>query len=76
VPHQANKRIIDGSAHKPGIPPEKVATIVDRHGDISAASILLAPEVAVKDGRVKRGDLALPEAMGRGFTRGAALVRW
>jgi len=76
VPHQANKRIIDGSAHKLGIAPGKVVTTVDRHGNTSAASIPLALDVAVKDGRVKRGDLVLLEAMGGGFTWGAALVRW
>ena len=76
VPHQANKRIIDGSAHKLGIAPEKVVMTVDRHGNTSAASIPLALDVAVKDGRIKRGDLVLLEAMGGGFTWGAALVRW
>jgi 3-oxoacyl-[acyl-carrier-protein] synthase-3 len=76
VPHQANKRIIDGSAHKLGIAPEKVVTTVDRHGNTSAASIPLALDVAIKDGRIKRGDLVLLEAMGGGFTWGAALVRW
>jgi len=76
VPHQANKRIIDGSAHKLGIAPEKVVVTVDRHGNTSAASIPLALDVAVKDGRIKRGDLVLLEAMGGGFTWGAALVRW
>ena len=76
VPHQANKRIIDGSAHKLGIAPEKVVMTVDRHGNTSAASIPLALDVAAKDGRIKRGDLVLLEAMGGGFTWGAALVRW
>jgi 3-oxoacyl-[acyl-carrier-protein] synthase III len=76
VPHQANKRIIDGSAHKLGIAPGKVVTTVDRHGNTSAASIPLALDVAVKDGRVKRGDLVLLEAMGGGFTWGAVLMRW
>jgi 3-oxoacyl-[acyl-carrier-protein] synthase-3 len=76
VPHQANKRIIDGSAHKLGIAPEKVVTTVDRHGNTSAASIPLALDVAIKDGRVKKGDLVLLEAMGGGFTWGAVLVRW
>ncbi|MEA2873648.1 MAG: 3-oxoacyl-[acyl-carrier-protein] synthase [Hyphomicrobiales bacterium] len=76
VPHQANKRIIDGSAHKLGIAPEKVVTTVDLHGNTSAASIPLALDVAVKDGRIKQGDLVLLEAMGGGFTWGAALVRW
>jgi len=76
VPHQANKRIIDGSAHKLGIAPEKVVTTVGLHGNTSAASIPLALDVAVRDGRIKRGDLVLLEAMGGGFTWGAALVRW
>ena len=76
VPHQANRRIIDGSAHKLGIAPEKVVTTVYRHGNTSAASIPLALDVAIKDGRIKRGDLVLLEAMGGGFTWGAALVRW
>ena len=76
VPHQANKRIIDNSARKFGIAPEKVVTTVDRHGNTSAASIPLALAVAVADGRIKRGDLLLLEAMGGGFTWGAALLRW
>ncbi|MGO9047557.1 MAG: beta-ketoacyl-ACP synthase III [Xanthobacteraceae bacterium] len=76
VPHQANKRIIDGSAHKLGIDPAKVITTVDRHGNTSAASIPLALADAVADRRIKRGDLILLEAMGGGFTWGAALVRW
>ncbi len=76
VPHQANKRIIDGSAHKLGIAPEKVVITVDRHGNTSAASIPLALAVARADGRIKRGDLVLLEAMGGGFTWGAALLRW
>jgi 3-oxoacyl-[acyl-carrier-protein] synthase-3 len=76
IPHQANKRIIDGSAHKLGIAPAKVVTTVDRHGNTSAASIPLALTDAVNDRRIKRGDLLLFEAMGGGFTWGAALVRW
>jgi 3-oxoacyl-[acyl-carrier-protein] synthase-3 len=76
VPHQANKRIIDASAHKLHIAPQKVVLTVDRHGNTSAASIPLALCVAVSDGRVKRGDLILFEAMGGGFTWGSALVRW
>jgi 3-oxoacyl-[acyl-carrier-protein] synthase-3 len=76
VPHQANKRIIDDSAHKLGIAPQKIVTTVDRHGNTSAASIPLAVSVAVADGRIKRGDLLLLEAMGGGFTWGAALLRW
>jgi 3-oxoacyl-[acyl-carrier-protein] synthase III len=76
IPHQANKRIIDGSAHKLGIAPAKIVTTVDRHGNTSAASIPLALADAVADRRIKRGDLLLFEAMGGGFTWGAALVRW
>ncbi len=76
VPHQANKRIIDASAHKLHIAPEKVVLTVDRHGNTSAASIPLALAAAVGDGRIKRGDLVLLEAMGGGFTWGSALVRW
>jgi 3-oxoacyl-[acyl-carrier-protein] synthase III len=76
VPHQANKRIIDGSAHKLGIDAGKVVITVDRHGNTSAASIPLALCDAVADRRIKRGDLVLLEAMGGGFTWGAALVRW
>jgi 3-oxoacyl-[acyl-carrier-protein] synthase III len=76
VPHQANRRIIDGSAKKLGIAPEKVVTTVDRHANTSAASIPLALAVATEDGRIKQGDLVLLEAMGGGFTWGSALVRW
>jgi 3-oxoacyl-[acyl-carrier-protein] synthase-3 len=76
IPHQANKRIIDASAHKLHIAPQKVVLTVDKHGNTSAASIPLALAVAVKDGRVKKGDLLLLEAMGGGFTWASALVRW
>ena len=76
IPHQANKRIIDGSAHKLGISPAKIVTTVDRHGNTSAASIPLALADAIADRRIKRGDMLLLEAMGGGFTWGAALVRW
>jgi 3-oxoacyl-[acyl-carrier-protein] synthase-3 len=76
VPHQANKRIIDASAHKLHIAPQKVVLTVDLHGNTSAASIPLALAVAVQDGRVKKGDLVLFEAMGGGFTWGSALLRW
>ena len=76
VPHQANKRIIDGSAHKLCIAPEKVVLTVDRHGNTSAASIPLAMADAVADRRVKRGNLILLEAMGGGFTWGSVLLRW
>src|ERR1700749_608795 len=76
IPHQANKRIIDASAHKLHIAPQKVVLTVDMHGNTSAASIPLALSVAVADGRIKQGDLVLLEAMGGGFTWGSALLRW
>jgi len=76
VPHQANRRIIDASADKLGLAREKVVVTVDRHGNTSAASIPLALDVAVRDGRIKKGDLVMIEAMGGGFTWGAALMRW
>ncbi|MDQ0319855.1 3-oxoacyl-[acyl-carrier-protein] synthase-3 [Pararhizobium capsulatum DSM 1112] len=76
VPHQANRRIIDGSAKKLGIPLEKVVVTVDIHGNTSAASIPLALNEAASDGRIKQGDLVLLEAMGGGFTWGSVLLRW
>ncbi len=76
VPHQANRRIIDGSARKLGIAPERVVCTVDRHGNTSAASVPLALAQARRDGRIKAGDLILLEAMGGGFTWGAVVVRW
>lgn len=76
VPHQANKRILDGTAKKLKIDPNKVIVTVDRHANTSAASIPLALDEAVRDGRIKRGDLLILEAMGGGLTWGSALVRW
>ncbi|MFQ5533261.1 MAG: beta-ketoacyl-ACP synthase III [Sphingomonadales bacterium] len=76
IPHQANKRIIDGTARKLGIDPGKVITTIDRHANTSAASVPLALTEAVRNGSVKRGDLVLLEAMGGGFTWGSCLVRW
>ena len=76
VPHQANRRIIEGAGEKLHIPPEKVVITVDRHANTSAASVPLALTEAVKDGRIKRGDLVMIEAMGGGFTWGASLIRW
>ncbi|MCU0818660.1 MAG: ketoacyl-ACP synthase III [Beijerinckiaceae bacterium] len=76
VPHQANQRIITASADKLGIPMEKVVLTVDRHGNTSAASIPLAFDAAVRDGRIQRGDVVLVEAMGGGFTWGSALFRF
>ncbi len=76
VPHQANKRIIDSTAKKLGIPNDKVVQTVGMHGNTSAASIPLALDTAVRDGRIQPGDLVLIEAMGGGFTWGSALLRW
>ncbi len=76
VPHQANKRIIDGTGRKLGLPPERVVVTVDKHANTSAASIPLALDVAVKDGRIKKGDLLLLEGIGGGLSWGASLVRW
>jgi 3-oxoacyl-[acyl-carrier-protein] synthase-3 len=76
VPHQANQRILDTTAWKLGLPKERVISTIAEHGNTSAASVPLALDVGVKDGRIKRGDLLLLEAMGGGFTWGAALVRW
>ena len=76
VPHQANRRIIDMSAQKLGIAPEKVVVTVQDHGNTSAASVPLALSAAVADGRIKPGHLVMLEAVGGGFTWGAALLRW
>jgi 3-oxoacyl-[acyl-carrier-protein] synthase-3 len=76
VPHQANRRIIDATAHKLGVPQSRVVYTVQEHGNTSAASIPLALAVAVADGRIKPGHLVLVEAMGGGFTWGSALIRW
>jgi len=75
VPHQANKRILDATARKLGLKPERVVVTVDQHANTSAASVPLALDVAVRDGRVKKGDLIVLEAMGGGFTWGAAVIR-
>ena len=76
VPHQANARILDATAKKLDLPPEKVVVTVDRHANTSAASVPLALDTAVKDGRIKRGDIVVLEAMGGGFTWGAAVLRY
>jgi 3-oxoacyl-[acyl-carrier-protein] synthase-3 len=76
VPHQANRRILDATARKLGLPAERVIVTVDQHANTSAASVPLAFDVAVRDGRIKRGDLIVFEAMGGGFTWGAAVVRY
>jgi len=75
VPHQANARILDATARKLGLPPEKVIKTVEQHANTSAASVPLAFDVAVRDGRIKPGDLVMLEAMGGGFTWGASLLR-
>jgi 3-oxoacyl-[acyl-carrier-protein] synthase-3 len=76
VPHQANKRILDATAKKLGLDPSRVIVTVDQHANTSAASVPLALDVAVRDGRIKRNDLLVLEAMGGGFTWGAAVVRY
>jgi 3-oxoacyl-[acyl-carrier-protein] synthase-3 len=76
IPHQANLRILEGTAKKLGLDPARVVVTVDRHANTSAASVPLALDTAVRDGRIKDGDLLLLEAMGGGFTWGAAAVRW
>ena len=76
VPHQANARILDATARKLGLPPEKVVVTVDQHANTSAASVPLALDTAVKDGRIKAGDLVVLEAMGGGFTWGASVLRF
>ncbi|MDQ3482938.1 MAG: beta-ketoacyl-ACP synthase 3, partial [Pseudomonadota bacterium] len=76
VPHQANARILDATAKKLGLSPEKVVVTVDRHANTSAASVPLALDAAVRDGRIKRGDVVVLEAMGGGFTWGAAVLRY
>jgi 3-oxoacyl-[acyl-carrier-protein] synthase-3 len=75
VPHQANYRILDATARKLGLPAEKVVVTVDRHANTSAASVPLAFDTAVRDGRIRKGDLVVFEAMGGGFTWGACLAR-
>ncbi|MDB5701672.1 MAG: ketoacyl-ACP synthase [Sphingomonadales bacterium] len=76
VPHQANARILDATARKLGLSPDKVVVTVTDHANTSAASVPLALDVAVRDGRIKRGDIVVLEAMGGGFTWGAAVLRW
>ena len=76
VPHQANARILDATARKLGVPTDKIVVTVDRHANTSAASVPLALDTAVRDGRIKRGDLIVLEAMGGGFTWGAAALRY
>ena len=76
VPHQANARILDATAKKIGVSPDKIVVTVDRHANTSAASVPLALDVAVRDGRIRRGDIVVLEAMGGGFTWGAAALKY
>jgi len=76
VPHQANSRIIDGMGRRLGLPKNKVVVTIERHANTSAASIPLAIQSAVEDGRIQRGHLVLMEALGGGLSWGASLVRW
>ena len=76
VPHQANARILDATARKLGLPAAKVVVTVDQHANTSAASVPLALDVAVRDGRIREGQIVVLEAMGGGFTWGAAVVRF
>ncbi|RZM32549.1 MAG: 3-oxoacyl-ACP synthase, partial [Sphingomonas sp.] len=76
VPHQANARILDATARKLGLSPDKVVVTVDQHANTSAASVPLALDVAVRDGRIKQGQIVVLEAMGGGFTWGAAVLRF
>ena len=76
VPHQANRRILDATAKKLGLPAEKIVITVDQHANTSAASVPLALDTAIRDGRIKRGDILALEAMGGGFTWGASIVRY
>ncbi|MBM3485516.1 MAG: ketoacyl-ACP synthase III [Alphaproteobacteria bacterium] len=76
VPHQANQRILESTAKKLDLPPEKVIVTVDQHANTSAASIPLALDSAVRAGKIKRGDVVVLEAMGGGFTWGASVIRW
>ena len=76
VPHQANARILDATAKKLGLPADKIVVTVDEHANTSAASVPLALDTAIRDGRIKRGDVVVLEAMGGGFTWGAAVLRY
>jgi 3-oxoacyl-[acyl-carrier-protein] synthase III len=76
IPHQANHRIIEATARKLQMSMDRVVVTIDEHGNTSAASIPLALDVAVRDGRIKRGEIVIMEAFGGGFTWGAALLRY
>jgi 3-oxoacyl-[acyl-carrier-protein] synthase-3 len=76
IPHQANQRILDATAERLGLPEGRMATVIARYGNTTAATLPLALEDVVRDGRVKRGDLVIFVAVGAGFTVGASLMRW
>jgi len=76
IPHQANQRILDATAERLALPPGRMASVIARYGNTTAATLPLALEDVVKDGRVKRGDLVMFVAVGAGFTVGASLMRW
>ncbi len=76
IPHQANHRIIEATAHKLRLPMDRVVVTIDQHGNTSAASIPLALDVAVRDGRIQRGEIVIMEAFGGGFTWGSALLKY
>ncbi|MGH7499996.1 MAG: 3-oxoacyl-[acyl-carrier-protein] synthase III C-terminal domain-containing protein, partial [Gemmatimonadales bacterium] len=76
VPHQANQRILDATAERLRLPPERMASVIGRYGNTTAATLPLALDDVLRDGRVKRGDLVVFTAVGAGFTVGASLVRW
>jgi 3-oxoacyl-[acyl-carrier-protein] synthase-3 len=76
IPHQANIRIMNAIARRLGLPDSKVVATVDRHGNTSAASVPLALDVAVRDGRIRTGDLVMLQGVGGGFTWGSVLLRW
>jgi 3-oxoacyl-[acyl-carrier-protein] synthase-3 len=76
VPHQANQRILDAVAERLGLPHERVATVLAHYGNTTGATLPLALDSALSDGKIKRGDLVVFTAVGAGFTTGATLVRW
>ena len=76
IPHQANQRILDATAERLGLPPERMASVIGRYGNTTAATLPLALEEVVREGRIRRGDLVVFTAVGAGFTVGASLFRW
>ena len=76
IPHQANQRILDATAERLSLPPERMASVISRYGNTTAATLPLALEEVVRDGRITREDLVIFVAVGAGFTVGASLLRW